>query len=74
MRARCIEGCLEVEVADRGPGFDTVGALSKTSRLGLLGLRHRIETLGGAFNVSSVRGEGTTIALSIPVDDLRDQP
>jgi signal transduction histidine kinase len=74
VRARCFEGCMEVEVADRGPGFDAVGAFSKTSRLGLLGLRHRIETLGGSFNISSVRGEGTTIALSIPLDDLRDQP
>jgi signal transduction histidine kinase len=74
VRARCIEGCLEVEVADRGPGFDAVGAFSKTSRLGLLGLRHRIETLGGTFKISSVQGEGTTLALSIPLDDLRDQP
>jgi signal transduction histidine kinase len=74
VRGRCVDGCLEVEVVDRGPGFDVVGAFSKTSRLGLLGLRHRVETLGGSFDISSVRGEGTTITLSIPLDDLRDQP
>lgn len=74
VRARCFDDRLEVEVVDRGPGFDAVCAFSKTSRLGLLGLRHRIETLGGSFNISSVRGEGTTISLSIPLNDLRDQP
>jgi signal transduction histidine kinase len=74
VRARYIDDRIEVEVADRGPGFDAVCAFSKTSRLGLLGLRHRIETLGGSFNILSVRGEGTTIALSIPLDDLGDRP
>lgn len=72
VRARCVEDCLQVEVADRGPGFDAAEAFSKTSRLGLLGLRHRIESLGGSFHIASVRGDGTTITLSIPLSQLDD--
>ena len=70
VRAECRDENLIVEVADQGPGFDVAAAFSKTSRLGLLGLRHRIETLGGDFNIRSTPGEGTTIVLTVPLSQL----
>lgn len=70
VRAESRDESLIVEVADQGPGFDPAEAFSKTSRLGLLGLRHRIETLGGEFEIKSTRGEGTTIVLTVPLSRL----
>lgn len=65
VRSSVCDGDVAVEIADRGPGFDVREACSK-ARLGLVGLRHRIEVLGGRFEVNSSPGQGTTIMLVIP--------
>jgi signal transduction histidine kinase len=66
--SRC-DGQLVVEISDTGPGFDPREGCSK-ARLGLVGLRHRIEVLGGQFKIISKPGEGTTIRLDIPAKAL----
>ena len=50
-----------VEVSDGGPGFDTTVRRQDRSALGLIGLRGRLESLGGSMTVSSERGRGTRI-------------
>jgi len=35
-------------------------------RLGLLGMRERLEMVGGHFEISSAPGKGTTITAQIP--------
>ncbi len=58
-----------MEVADDGVSFD-VGQLSTSrwqNRLGLAGMRERVEMFGGKFTVHSVRGTGTTIRVEIPL-------
>jgi len=35
-------------------------------RLGLLGMRERLEMVGGSFKVESAPGKGTTITAKIP--------
>jgi len=57
---------LTVEVTDDGPGFDLQAALRK-GRLGLAGMRERVEILGGTFELDSVRGKGTTIRVTLPL-------
>jgi signal transduction histidine kinase len=54
------DGTLLVAVADDGVG----GALERG--LGLQGLRDRVETVGGSFRVTSVRGAGTVVTAVIP--------
>jgi signal transduction histidine kinase len=54
------DGALHVEVTDNGVG----GASERGS--GLQGLRDRVETVGGSFRVTSVRGHGTMVAAMIP--------
>lgn len=57
---------LTVTVADEGVGFDN-SALTAKSRLGLLHLRERISSLGGALRVHSTPGHGTQASLTVPL-------
>jgi signal transduction histidine kinase len=57
---------LVVEISDRGPGFDPIAAVKK-GRLGLQGMRQRVEVLGGTFEIHSVIGVGTIIHVSLPL-------
>lgn len=55
-----------VTVTDSGPGFVVATALAQR-RLGLSGMRQRVETLGGVFEVTSAIGEGTVIRVRLPL-------
>ena len=37
-----------------------------SARLGLVGMRERIEMVGGSLTIDSVRGTGTTVRAEIP--------
>jgi signal transduction histidine kinase len=56
------EGVLELSVRDDGVG----GADPRGS--GLIGLRDRVEALGGTIEVTSPRGAGTTVLVRFPTD------
>ncbi|SNS92292.1 Signal transduction histidine kinase [Noviherbaspirillum humi] len=55
-----------VSVSDGGPGFDSAAAAQK-GRLGLTGMRDRVEMLGGSFDVHSAQNCGTTIQVRLPL-------
>jgi signal transduction histidine kinase len=55
-----------VEICDDGPGFDPMSVIKK-ERLGLTGMRQRIEVLGGHFEIDSTRGAGTVIRVTLPL-------
>lgn len=55
-----------VEISDRGPGFDPAQIAGWDGRLGLNGMRERVESLGGSFAVESRIGEGTRVIAQIP--------
>ena len=56
---------LLVEVRDDGVGFDP--RLPHEDRLGLLGMRERVELLGGEFRCESSPGAGTRLSASFPI-------
>jgi signal transduction histidine kinase len=56
------DGRLTVKVVDRGDGFDPKAAGPRN--LGLIGLRERIESLGGTFKVSSSH-KGTILEMAL---------
>ena len=60
---------LTVEVRDNGRGFalDKHGAPLGSAGLGILGMRERVASLGGALNIRSSPGEGTRILVSLPL-------
>ncbi len=66
---KTMSNALVVEISDKGPGFDPQVALKK-KRLGLIGMRQRIEVLGGSFQIITTIGIGTTILVSLPLLDL----
>ncbi len=57
---------LRVEVSDRGPGFDPA-ATDQIDHLGLAGMRERVESLGGRFEVQSAPGQGTRVIGWLPL-------
>jgi len=65
---RCIDGLIYMIITDNGQGFDVARTpdAKKPKRLGLLGMRERIEMIGGTFSLESAPGKGTTIRVEIP--------
>ena len=48
---------------------DGVGGADPTGGSGLVGLRDRIEALGGKIQVASPAGGGTTVVVQVPIDE-----
>ncbi|MCD6050504.1 MAG: nreB [Verrucomicrobia bacterium] len=63
--------CLQIQ--DNGRGFPAERVLrsKKQKRLGLLGMRERVEMIHGTFTIHSTTAEGTTIQAEIPIADTR---
>jgi len=59
---------VRIDVADTGRGFDRT-AVPATGRLGLNGMRQRVESLGGEFEIDSGVGRGTRVRVSLPLPD-----
>ena len=60
---------VRIRITDNGKSFD-VKRLSHTGNskhLGLLGMRERVEMVGGNLSVESAPGQGTTIGAQIPL-------
>lgn len=55
-----------LEITDTGPGFDVPLILENTDRLGVSGMRERVESIGGNFEIESKMGVGTTIRARLP--------
>ncbi len=65
VNASCAAGRIQIEVSDRGPGFDAHQSVDWEKHLGLAGMRERVESLGGAFAVESRIGGGTRVTASL---------
>jgi signal transduction histidine kinase len=66
-----LNGAICMTIKDDGKGFQGEPALGakKGKRLGLLGMRERLEMVGGNFAVTSMPGKGTTILARVPLTD-----
>ena len=60
---------LHLSLKDNGVGFRLSSLSTSGGHLGLMGLKDRIESLGGKFNINSELGVGTALRLSISLDD-----
>jgi signal transduction histidine kinase len=68
-----IDGAICMKIKDNGKGFPAKRVLhaKEGKRLGLLGMRERLEMVGGRFALTSAPGKGTTILAQIPLNDRR---
>ena len=57
-----------MQIKDDGKSFDAEQTLraGKSRRMGLLGMRERVEMVGGSFRVESWPGKGTIIQVQLP--------
>ena len=62
---RQFDECLVAKVEDDGRGFSSTA--QRSSGLGLLGMRERSAAAGGSVIIDSAPGQGTRIALRIPL-------
>jgi signal transduction histidine kinase len=62
-----------LKIKDDGKSFQVKPVLpgKGSKRLGLLGMRERVEMIGGAFHIESAPGQGTTIQVEIPAAKAR---
>jgi PAS domain S-box-containing protein len=71
------DGVLELVVRDDGVGFDVARTLDQAAgrgRLGLLGMKERVQILGGSLDVGSEAGRGTRIHVSLPSTETTPEP
>jgi signal transduction histidine kinase len=68
-----LHGAARMEISDNGKSFSVERALHAkgNKRLGLLGMRERVEMVGGSFAVVSTPGKGTTVRALIPLANGR---
>jgi signal transduction histidine kinase len=61
---------IQMEIWDNGKSFnvENVVAVKNPKRLGLLGMRERIEMVGGILKIESAPGKGTTVRAKIPLE------
>jgi signal transduction histidine kinase len=64
VRLAVAKGWLKLTVEDNGAGFDTGQA---ARGMGLANMRARAEDSGGVFRLESAAGEGTKVALAVPI-------
>jgi signal transduction histidine kinase len=64
-----------LEIKDNGKSFLVKRGLRTkgNNHLGLLGMRERVEMVGGSFSVESVKGKGTTIRAQSPFRNGRSR-
>ncbi|EZH79514.1 histidine kinase [Ectopseudomonas composti] len=76
VEAQVIDGILTIEVVDGGPGMDLEQLRERPehrSRLGLAGMRYRVESLGGTFDIVTAPGQGTRIVARFDLHQRGEQ-
>jgi signal transduction histidine kinase len=63
LRLNCHDGAVSLSIRDDG-----IGGADPSRGSGIIGLRDRVEALGGKISVVSPPGDGTTLHLQLPAD------
>jgi len=67
------EDRIEVSILDRGPGLSRSVAFKENGGQGLIGLRDRVESLGGEFSIDQRPGGGTVLTARLRLSDARSE-
>jgi PAS domain S-box-containing protein len=73
VKIRKLDDTIRMTVKDNGKGFraERVSYGKKRSRLGMLGMRERVEMVDGKFTIQSAPGKGTTVLVQIPLAEAQ---
>jgi signal transduction histidine kinase len=65
-----IPDAIRMEISDNGKSFHVGAVLMAKSpkRLGLIGMKERLEMVGGRLSIESAPGKGTTVRAEIPLE------
>ena len=66
------DGKIMLTVQDNGKGI-TDDQISKPASFGILGIRERVNHMGGSFKITGVPGEGTEITIIVPIKNYEDE-
>jgi len=66
---RSTDTLLELNVEDDGVGFEVERAVAQPESFGLKGMRERVALMGGHLEIRSMPGQGTRIAMRLPISD-----
>jgi len=70
-----VENIVCMEIKDDGKSFQVERTMNAkgNKRLGLLGMRERVEMVGGTFRIESAPGKGTVVQVEIPFAHVREK-
>jgi len=60
---------VRLELSDNGCGFDPV---AKSAGFGLIGIRERVSSMGGALTIKSMLGQGARFLIALPLERPQD--
>ncbi len=63
--------CLKIKNDGQAFQVEKILHASVNKRLGILGMRERVEMIGGTFTIISAPGHGTTVQVEIPFNKMR---
>jgi signal transduction histidine kinase len=68
-----IAGAIRLEIRDNGKAFPVGQTLKagRHNRLGLVGMKERVEMVGGTLAIESTPGQGTNVCAEIPFGSVR---
>jgi signal transduction histidine kinase len=62
---------VRLDLQDDGCGFDPS---RRHDGFGLLGMRERVQRMGGQLRIQSAPGEGTAVSITVPLTDQSQSP
>jgi signal transduction histidine kinase len=67
---------LEIQIEDRGVGFDpqALSLESDRTRFGLFSVREQLRRIGGTLDIDSAERLGTRVTLTLPLDEKGSEP
>lgn len=68
----CKSNQVQIEISDQGPGFDVSMPIELDEQLGLVGIRERIESLGGLFMIKSKINNGTKLIARLSLQNINE--
>jgi signal transduction histidine kinase len=65
---------IRCSIRDNGIGFDSRSVMARSGEqgFGLLGIRERLNAVGGTLQINSAAGAGTALIITIPYEDQTD--